>query len=75
MQDGVAVVKLKPDWASVGAPAGNFSQHFWFVPVDPSDKASVRTATISTEGELIQEAYKTRTAFRCGSCKTVVLIE
>jgi hypothetical protein len=70
---GVAVVKSKPGFMSMFAGINGY-QHLWFVPVDGSNAAAVRAATINSEGELLQKAYQAGAAFRCETCKTVVLV-
>ena len=75
MQHGVAVVKMKPSFVTLLTGIGmNCYQHLWFVAADASDEASARAATISEEGELIQQAYQPGRACRCRDCGTVILV-
>jgi len=74
MQSGITIVKAKPGLLSMFAGINGY-QHLWFVPVDLSNPREMRTASINGEGELLQKAYQPAAAFRCGQCKSVVLVQ
>jgi len=73
-ESGVAVVKAKPGILSMFAGINGY-QHLWFVPTDSANPTAARAATFGSEGELLLKAYQAGAAFRCGNCKTVVLVE